>query len=307
MRIATWAMNSGRAPVRGKNQREMIGLTIDMARSISGCHPDLVVFPEIFLKSGGDTDNPEWAEITGEMLSAFSSLAVEMKSMFIVSAYEKHEREPDKKYNTAYLIASDGRLAGKYRKRHTVYEESVINGVVPGGEPPIFDTPLGRIGILTCFDIGWRKTWEKLADKGARLILWLAAYDGGNLLQTYAAYNMCWVASSVRTDHAKIVDPTGRTVAESSCWNGLCMDDINLRTELFHIDRQFQKIDQIRRELGDRVTIKSYSEENVFTIAPNDPGLSISDVCRDFGLMTYRDYHAEAEKLQDDWRERYRV
>lgn len=78
----------------------------------------------------------------------------------------------------------------------------MVKHVMPGKELPVFDTDFGRIGIQICFDIGWRDGWKELADKGAQLVIWTSAYDGGNLLHTYAAHNMYYVVSSVRTDHA---------------------------------------------------------------------------------------------------------
>lgn len=91
----------------------------------------------------------------------------------------------------------------------TVVEESLEGHVIPGDECPVFDTDFGRLGVQTCFDIGWRDGWKQLADQGAQLVVWSAAYDGGNLLNAYAALHMYYVVSTVRTDHARIIDLTG--------------------------------------------------------------------------------------------------
>lgn len=302
-RLATWALNGSR---HGRTQEEMLEAGLRLADSIAGYKPDLICYPEIFLKNGGDTGNPRWAEIAAEAEVRYAEKAKQLGSYIMISVYEPLKTFPDKHYNCAVLFDREGKLVGRYRKHHTVYEESTVNQVVPHYDLPVFETDFGRVAFLTCFDIGWRHTWEALAEKGAELVVWNAAYDGGNLLNTYAAYNMYYVASTVRTSHAKIVDPTGRTIADSSCWNSLCMADINLSTTVFHIDRQFKKIDEVRRALGDKVTINSYSQENIFTIATMDPEWPIERICREFGLMTYKDYHAEATVLQDEWREKYR-
>ena len=291
--------------LRGRTQEEIVPVILRKIESVRGYQPDLIVLPEAFLKIGGDKLNPRWREITEHMLTELRRLARDMSCYIAVPVYEPYSGGGDLRYNCVYFIDRAGEVAGKYRKVHTVYEESTVSRVVPGSEYPVFDTDFGRVGFQTCFDIGWREGWKALADKGARLVIWTAAYDGGNLLNTYAAYNMYYVVSSVRTDHAQIIDLTGRAVAEGARWNGLAMAAIDLETELYHIDRQYQKIDDIREALGKKVTIRAYSEENVFTVESNDPEWPIPRIEREFGLMNYRDYHAEATRLQNEWRAKY--
>ena len=291
--------------LRGRTQEEIVPVILRKIESVRGYQPDLIVLPEAFLKIGGDKLNPRWREITEHMLTELRRLARDMSCYIAAPVYEPYSGGGDLRYNCVYFIDRAGEVAGKYRKVHTVYEESTVSRVVPGSEYPVFDTDFGRVGFQTCFDIGWREGWKALADKGARLVIWTAAYDGGNLLNTYAAYNMYYVVSSVRTDHAQIIDLTGRAVAEGARWNGLAMAAIDLETELYHIDRQYQKIDDIREALGKKVTIRAYSEENVFTVESNDPEWPIPRIEREFGLMNYRDYHAEATRLQNEWRAKY--
>ena len=291
--------------LRGRTQEEIVPVILRKIESVRGYQPDLIVLPEAFLKIGGDKLNPRLREITEHMLSELSRLARDLGCYIAAPVYEPYSSGGDLRYNCVYFIDRAGEVAGKYRKVHTVYEESTVSRVVPGSEYPVFDTDFGRVGFQTCFDIGWREGWKALADKGARLVIWTAAYDGGNLLNTYAAYNMYYVVSSVRTDHAQIIDLTGRAIAEGARWNGLAMAAIDLETELYHIDRQYQKIDDIREALGKKVTIRAYSEENVFTVESNDPEWPIPRIEREFGLMNYRDYHAEATRLQNEWRAKY--
>ncbi|MGI6671765.1 MAG: carbon-nitrogen hydrolase family protein [Christensenellales bacterium] len=302
-RIASFGLNEDF--LRGKNQREIIPIILDKVETVRGYRPDLIVFPEAFLKIGGDVGNPDWIAITEEMLDGLSKKAKELECYIVAPVYEQVIEHPELKYNSTMLINRKGEIVGKYRKVHTVVEESTVSHVLPGNEYPVFDTDFGRIGIQTCFDIGWREGWKILADKGAQLVIWTAAYDGGNLLNTYAAYNMYFVVSSVRTDHARIIDPTGRTIAEGARWNGLAMADIDLETTIFHIDRQFKQIEEIRKALGDKVLIKAYSEENIFTIESFDADWPVSRITKEFGLISYKDYHTEATALQDEWRKRY--
>ncbi|MBO4299748.1 MAG: carbon-nitrogen hydrolase family protein [Clostridia bacterium] len=291
--------------LRGKTQEEIVPVIVDKIESVRGYEPDLIVLPEAFLKIGGDRLNPRWRGITNDMLGELKRLARELSCYIAAPLYEPYPGSDTLRYNTTFLLDRAGEAVGRYRKVHTVYEESTVSMVVPGCDYPVFDTDFGRIGFQTCFDIGWRDGWKALADKGAKLVVWTAAYDGGNLLNTYAAHNMYYVVSSVRTDHAQIIDLTGRAIAEGARWNGLAMARVDLETQLYHIDRQYQKIDVIRKALGSKVTIRAYSEENVFTVESNDPAWPIERIEREFGLMNYKDYHAEAARLQEEWRAKY--
>lgn len=289
----------------GKSQQEMVEVALDKIESVRGYHPDLICLPEAFLKTGGDRNNPQWWSITQDLLAKLRKRAREMQCYILASVYEPSPVYEGLRYNCVWLIDRQGQDAGKYYKLHPVVEESLEGHVIPGDECPVFDTDFGRLGVQTCFDIGWRDGWKQLADQGAQLVVWSAAYDGGNLLNAYAALHMYYVVSTVRTNHARIIDLTGRTIAQGARWNGLAMATVDLETTLFHIDRQFQKIDQIRRALGDKVTIRAYSEENVFTIESNDAQWPMERIQKEFSLMTYKDYHAEASRLQEEWRAKY--
>ncbi len=298
--IASFGLNGHN--LWGKTQEEVAQAVLEKIESVRGYHPDLIILPEAFLKIGGDAKNPRWQVITSQLMEELSKKAADMRSYIIASVYEQVPEYPEMRYNSAILIDREGQIAGKYRKVHTVMEETTENLILPSKEYPVFDTDFGRIGIQICFDIGWRDGWQALADQGAQMVVWSAAYDGGNLLNTYAAHHMYFVVSSVRTDHAQIIDPTGRTIAEGARWNGLALATIDLSTTIYHIDRQFQKIDAIRRALGDRVTIHVYSEENIFTIESNDDEWPIGRIEKEFGLMSYKAYHEEATRMQEEWR-----
>lgn len=304
-RLAVWAMREEFH--RGKNWEQMLDTALEMLDELNNEHTDLICFPEIFLKTGDNGHKPDnYVEIQDRMLARFCEKAKELNSYILTSYYEQSVRYPGMQYNCAALIDRKGTICGKYRKVHIVTTEYTGNKVLPGSEYPVFETDFGTIGIQTCFDIGWREGWNELAKKGARLVIWDAAYDGGNLLDTYAAYNMYYVASTVRTNHARIIDPMGQTVASSSRWNGLAIADIDLSGEVFHIDRQWTILDEIIKKLGSRVCITTLSEENCFYILSDDTEWPVSRIKEEFGLTSYRDYHIEADTLQKQLREQYK-
>jgi predicted amidohydrolase len=77
------------------------------------------------------------------------------------------EAEGDLRYNTAVLIDPNGKLVGKYRKRHLGHE-SIRN--TPGAETPVFHTPLGAVGIMICADRQDAELVKRLSD-GAQILV----------------------------------------------------------------------------------------------------------------------------------------
>jgi len=78
------------------------------------------------------------------------------------------EREGDALRNAAVLIGPGG-LIGTYRKTHLPFL-GVDRFVVPGDELPVYETPLGRIGIEICYDLRFPEVTRPLALRGADVI-----------------------------------------------------------------------------------------------------------------------------------------
>jgi len=83
-------------------------------------------------------------------------------------AVNLNEKDGDRLYSTSYLIGSDGRIIGKYRKSHRLPYESIALG----DELPVFETSFGKIGLMIGSDGLWPEVAQVLALQGAELILW---------------------------------------------------------------------------------------------------------------------------------------
>ena len=137
-------------------------------------------------------------------------------------------------WNSAVVIDRTGEILGIYDKVHPVTTSSDYTvfegGIAPGPvDPPVFDLDFGRIGIQICFDAGFPETWQALADKGAQIVFWPSAYNGGFPLQVYAYLHHYYVISSVRTDKSRIIDPLGGILAETDDVTSVIYRDINTR------------------------------------------------------------------------------
>jgi predicted amidohydrolase len=79
-------------------------------------------------------------------------------------------------YNAAVLVGPEG-IIGKYRKMylptHSVFEEKRY--FRPGYQTAAFDTGLGKIGLIICYDIFFPEVSRLTRLKGAQLIVCISA------------------------------------------------------------------------------------------------------------------------------------
>ena len=133
----------------GKSPRQNCEEFAPLVARAASQKADLVVLGETVPYVGVKLKPHETAEpIPGPLSNYFGSLAKENRLHLVVSLYE---REGDAVYNTAILMGPDGHLIGKYRKVCLPHSE-IEAGIAPGSEYPVFDTALGKIGMMVCYD-----------------------------------------------------------------------------------------------------------------------------------------------------------
>ncbi|MHC4712812.1 MAG: carbon-nitrogen hydrolase family protein, partial [Planctomycetota bacterium] len=100
----------------------------------------------------------------------FKGFAEKAKEHGCYICYGTYEREGRYIFNTAVLINPQGELVGKYRKSHLPIEEDAA-GLAPGDSIDVFDTPIGRIGMVICIESAFPEIMRTVALKGAEIIL----------------------------------------------------------------------------------------------------------------------------------------
>jgi predicted amidohydrolase len=129
---------------------------------------DLYVLPELFNTGYNFVEQSEVKALaepkegmTFKMLCEFS------KKQICYIAYGFAEKA-DTLYNSSSLIGPEG-FIGVYRKVHLFYRENIF--YTPGNLGfPVFDLPIGKIGMMVCFDWLYPESARSLALKGAQLI-----------------------------------------------------------------------------------------------------------------------------------------
>lgn len=139
---------------------------------------DIVIFPELSLTGYVVRDQIyELAEtVPGPSTKILEGIAKRTKMHIVFGMPELTDKTQATIYNTAVLVGPNG-LLGKYRKMylptHGVFEEKRY--FRPGYEAAVFDTELGKIGLIICYDIFFPEVARLTRLKGAQLIVCISA------------------------------------------------------------------------------------------------------------------------------------
>jgi predicted amidohydrolase len=183
------------------------------------------------------------SELPGPVLQPYADLAAELGIHLVLGTYE---RGPERGvvYNAAVVLSPAGELAGVYRKTHPFSSERVDRGgwVTPGEDILVVDTPLGRIGVIICFDGDYPELARITALAGAELICrpsaLLRSADIWELTNRARAYdNHVYLIGANATGidpggviyfgNSMIVTPIAEVVAKASsheCWVSARLD-----------------------------------------------------------------------------------
>jgi len=194
-------------------------------------------------------------------------------------------------YNSAVLVGPDGSL-GVFRKVHGPGDELHI--YKQGDQWPVFETTIGRIGTLICYDAIFPESARELALGGADIICMPTAVPritnypdryqsleevGPDLLRERyyamtvlrAVENQRWFVSSNQTGsddqsdiqycgHSRIVAPTGQVLGDTGDDEGLACVSIAVQQGILDAKIEFFDV------LKDRVpkTYRLISDDNVY-------------------------------------------
>lgn len=203
---------------------------------------ELAVFPEAFL-TGYCVDSAEGAgEIAiaadHEALAAIQA-ACDETGVLAVAGFA--ERDGERLYNTAALFEPTEPVRF-YRKTHLPCL-GLDRFVEPGASLPVFDTRLGRVGVLICYDLRPPEAARTLVLKGAEIIVLPTNWPEGAEVSAdhigiaRAAESRVFVATCNRAGRengfrfigrSRIIHPTGRVLAVAGDDETVILADIDL-------------------------------------------------------------------------------
>ena len=174
--------------------------------AITDADADLLVLPEFFATGYQFVSQEEVSGLSesipnGDTTERLSELS-RQKGIYLVAGLP--ERDGDRFFNSAILTGPDG-FIGVYRKTHLFFEEKLYFS--PGDTGfKVWDTKVGRIGIMICFDWFFPEAMRALALMGADIIT-----HPSNLVLPY-----CPAAMPIRCLENRVFAVTANRVGEEN-------------------------------------------------------------------------------------------
>jgi predicted amidohydrolase len=228
VRLATvhYRPQRGRSPL--DNCQQYQPLVAEAARQ----RADLVVLGEVIPYVGLGRSFAQVAEPIpdGPCCRYFASLAEKYQLHLVAGLVE---RDQHCLYNVAVLFGPDGRLLGKYRKVCLPRSEEEA-GLTPGTTYPVFETALGKIGLMVCYDGFFPEVARYLTQQGAEIIAWPVWGCNPQLAIARAAENHVFLVSSTYEDVSRnwmisaIYDRSGAILAQAERWGSVAVAEVDL-------------------------------------------------------------------------------
>jgi len=223
------------------------------AGALVACLPENFSF--IGLK---DADKLEVAEADGNgPVQAFlSDTARQLKMWILGGTIVIRTNDSSRVANSSLLIDADGKRVARYDKIHLFdvtipgrneqYRES--NHVLPGRNPVVADTPVGKLGLSVCYDMRFPELYRELVSQGAEWLAMPAAFTvptgrahWETLLRARAIENLCYVVAPAQSGlhtsgretygDSLIVDYWGQVLSRLAKGTGVITADIDLASQ----------------------------------------------------------------------------
>ena len=121
--------------------------------------------------------DPRWSEQAGESakyLANYQSLAKELRICLVPGTIIEKHAGPNQSvllYNTAYFISNDGSILGSYRKKNIWHPEREYLTSSGAERHVAIDTPIGRVGMLICWDLAFTEAFRELIADGTQIVI----------------------------------------------------------------------------------------------------------------------------------------
>ena len=149
----------------------------DYIRAASRLNAKLAVLPEYHLLNWLPAD-PKFKEACSHWktyLQKYQELAKECNICVVPGTIvELHYggTKDERLLNVAYFIDDTGTIIGKYVKKNLWGAIERDHLTSSSTDPhPVFDTPLGKVGLLICWDLAFPEAFRELISQGAKMVI----------------------------------------------------------------------------------------------------------------------------------------
>jgi predicted amidohydrolase len=107
-------------------------------------------------------------------------------------------------------------------------------GVMPGKDYPVFETKLGKVGLMVCYDGFFPEVARELTNRGAEVIAWPVWGCDPLLARARANENRVFVVSSTYMEPkanwmlSAVYDRTGTPLVTADKWGAVVVAEVDL-------------------------------------------------------------------------------
>ena len=193
--------------------------------------PDVVILPEDWSSGFSDKMFHEMEKhvepLNGPSVTFLQNLAKEFNVWVVAGSIST--QFDDGMRNTTFLINREGEIVGDYSKMHLYSDMDEDVPFLHGDKTEVFDTELGKLGLMICYDIRFGELARTYALKGADVLVVTSDFPNPRvshwvtLLRARAIENQMFVVACNRVGdspmgtycgHSIIIDPWGEIIAE---------------------------------------------------------------------------------------------
>lgn len=234
------------APATAAEHGAMVAAAWQLVAQAARDGADLIVLPEYFNMMGLPSEEvAARAATAGDIVAAAQERCQRDGHWLVLPLIEARGGQ---RYNTAHLIAPDGTIALTYDKTHVTITERQDLGLTAGQAVPVVETPLGRVGMMICYDVYFPEVARLLNLQRTDLIVFPS-------LQRSDTPERCMLLNRARAMDAAchlvracyglpagtayapgkvygascIIAPDGNVLADAGFHEGLAMADVDLR------------------------------------------------------------------------------
>ena len=286
----------------GPHEPDRLGKTLDrMAAHVSEAaqlESDLVAFPEICNYLGA-AEAWRFEPLDGPTVTRMSECARE-HGLYVVCPLAT--LEDGVRYNSSVLLGRDGGIVGVYHKNYPTHGE-LDRGVRPGTEVPVFETDIGRIGLIICFDLNYWEVGAKLSANRPELVLWSSMWTGARMLTRWAI-EFGFYMGAIYSAESSFVDVAGREIlsvkrdiSDATGAAPLVTATLDLDYRLLHHDENIGRLGPLFAKYGGTAAhVEWLVHECLLVFRSSLPDVSSDELMSEFGLEHMRDYTARVRR-----------
>lgn len=201
----------------------------DFIRAAAAQHAQLAVLPEYHLLNWVP-DEPGFKDACAHWetyLERYQALAKECRINIVPGTILElfDQGTPDERLlNVAYFITDEGEIAGRYEKKNLWGSIERKHLTSSSDDPhPVFDTPLGKVGMLICWDLAFPEAFREMVAHGAKLII----------IPTFWTMNDC-------SETGRALNPTAEglfldSMLVARCFENTCGESRHAHLPLCHL------------------------------------------------------------------------